>query len=129
MSKQKTPINNSPLSDEELEHFRSVLEDQLEESRSKIKEFESNLEEIRKSAEAEQSASTHHQGDAGTTEARRETLLSYIQKEKEKIEKIKVALDRIADGNYGICVVTGKSIQKGRLEAIPYAIHSVEALQ
>lgn len=127
MTKQKTPINNTPLSDKELKHFKTQLEEELEKARSKINEFRENLEDLQSSSS--QSSQTHHQGDLGTSESRRETLLSHIEKENEKIEKIKVAMDRMADGNYGVCVVTGKPIQKERLEAIPYAIHSVEALQ
>lgn len=127
MTQQKAPINNTPLSDKELKHFKTKLEDELEKARSKIDEFKENLEDLQNSTS--QSAQTHHQGDLGTSESRRETLLSHIEKEKEKIDKIKVAMDRMADGNYGVCVVTGKPIQKERLEAIPYAIHSVEALQ
>lgn len=126
MSKQKTPINNTPLSEKEINHFKSKLEKEMDETNSKIEEFQESLNQIRESSD-NQSAQTHHQGDVGTSESRRETLLSHIQKQKKKIEKIKVALDRITDGNYGICVVTGKPIQKERLEAIPYAIHSVDA--
>ncbi len=125
MSQQKTPINSTPLSQDELDHFKQKLNEELSKAQTKIKEFEENLEQIRSSDT--QSAKTHHQGDAGTSESRRETLLTHIRNQKEKIDKIKVALDRIADGNYGVCVVTGKPIQKGRLEAMPYAIHSVEA--
>ncbi|MEP5943248.1 MAG: TraR/DksA C4-type zinc finger protein, partial [Balneola sp.] len=48
---------------------------------------------------------------------------------KRKLEKINVALDRIATGNYGTCVVTGDQIQRERLEIMPYAVHSVDAMK
>jgi len=127
MSKQKTPINNTPLSEKEIKYFKSKLEEEMNKANSKIEEFQESLNQIRDSEN--QSAQAHHQGDLGTSESRREILLSHLQKQKKKIEKITVALDRIADGNYGVCVVTGKPIQKERLEAIPYAIHSVDALE
>ena len=40
---------------------------------------------------------------------------------EESLESINAALERIADGTYGVCTVTGKSIPKERLEAIPEA--------
>ena len=39
------------------------------------------------------------------------------------------ALTRLSEGTYGICDDTGEPIPKGRLEAIPEAIYTVEAQQ
>jgi len=46
-----------------------------------------------------------------------------------EIHEIDKALDRIANGTYGICVVTGKPIPVERLEEIPWASMTVEAAQ
>ncbi|MGB3632691.1 MAG: TraR/DksA C4-type zinc finger protein [Rubrobacteraceae bacterium] len=39
------------------------------------------------------------------------------------------ALKKIEEGSYGICDDTGEEIAKGRLEAVPEAIRTVEAQQ
>lgn len=46
-----------------------------------------------------------------------------------EVHEIDKALDRIANGTYGICVITGKPIPVERLEDIPWASMTVEAAQ
>ena len=43
------------------------------------------------------------------------------------VRQIDRALDKIEEGTYGICDITGKDISKARLEAIPYATMTVDA--
>src|SRR5579864_3961404 len=45
----------------------------------------------------------------------------------EELHAIEHALNRLEDGNYGICEVTGKPIPVDRLRAIPWATMTVEA--
>jgi len=68
--------------------------------------------------------------DTGNSEEIDEAILEDRAKEesdikKENIEKmqsqVKKALDKIEEGNYGICEVCGESIDKARLEAYPEA--------
>ncbi len=46
---------------------------------------------------------------------------------KKFIDSLKIALVRIENGTYGICVKTGKLIPKGRLLAVPHATLSIDA--
>jgi len=124
---KKAPVQNTHLSEEELDHFRSKLLEEKETAENEIRELKERYEDLTKNNDDTQSAQDHHQGDIGSEESEKSVLLSAIDRNKEKLEKIKVALDRMNDGNYGICVVTNKPIQKERLEALPYALYSVEA--
>lgn len=45
----------------------------------------------------------------------------------EKINLIDAALEKIENGTYGICEVTGKNIPEARLNAIPWTRYSIEA--
>lgn len=127
MSESKeTPVNSTHLSDEELNHFKKKLLKEKEETESKIEELQGRLDELSSNSEDVQSSQDHHQGDLGTSENQKMTLLSSIENQQEKLEQITVALDRIETGNYGICVETGEPIQKERLEAVPYAVKSVK---
>ncbi|MEQ8577265.1 MAG: hypothetical protein RIC57_10145 [Balneola sp.] len=129
MSGNETPVDNTTLTEKELDHFKNKLVDEQKEAEEKINDLEQSLEEIEANKGDRASSSAHHQGNLGSWEEQRETKYTLIEKQKKKIEKIKVALDRIETGNYGICVVTGDRIQKERLEIMPYAVHSVDAME
>jgi RNA polymerase-binding transcription factor DksA len=45
--------------------------------------------------------------------------------EEEISQHVAEALDRIAEGNYGLCKSCGQKIVRARLDAIPYAIYCV----
>lgn len=125
MATKETPVENSPFSEEELDHFKKKLLEEKEEAEKNIKEAKESLEDINSDFDDEKSAQDHHHGDLATQEDTKLTYLTAIDKNQEKLDKITVALDRIGTGNYGICVETGQPIQKERLEAMPYAIRSV----
>lgn len=127
MSTNETPVDSSHLTQDEIAHFKDRLLEEQEEAEQKIKELQSSIDEIENKMDDTSSGSAHHQGDLGSSEELRETNYTLIEKQKDKLEQITAALDRIETGNYGTCVVTGKPIQKGRLEAMPYTRHSVDA--
>ncbi|MEP0006598.1 MAG: TraR/DksA C4-type zinc finger protein [Balneola sp.] len=129
MSSNETPVDNTALTEKELDHFRNKLVDEQKEAEYKINELEQSLKDIEANKGDRASSSAHHQGNLGSLEEQRETKYALIEKQKRKLEKINVALDRIATGNYGTCVVTGDQIQRERLEIMPYAVHSVDAMK
>lgn len=127
MSNTETPVNSTHLSEDEIAHFKERLLEEKKQAENKIEELQSSIDEIENKMDDTSSGSAHHQGDLGSSEELRETNYTLIEKQKDKLEQITAALDRIETGNYGICVVTGEPIQKDRLEAIPYTRHSVKA--
>lgn len=48
------------------------------------------------------------------------TLLAEIRFEEAELAEVNAALQRIRDGSYGICEVTGRPISAARLRAIPW---------
>jgi RNA polymerase-binding transcription factor len=46
-----------------------------------------------------------------------------------RLGQVERALKKIDEGTYGVCDDTGEEIPKGRLEAVPEAIRTVEAQQ
>lgn len=124
---KNAPVDSTHLSDDELQHFKQKLEKEYAESNQKLEELKNNYADLTGNKEDTKSSQDHHQGDVGTNETDKTTLMAAIDRENEKIEKINIALDRIETGNYGICMDTNQPIQKERLEAIPYALKSVAA--
>jgi RNA polymerase-binding transcription factor DksA len=61
-----------------------------------------------------------HMADAGTDTYDRDFALSVLSAEQNAVYEIDEALDRIRNGRYGICELTGKPIEAQRLAAIPW---------
>ncbi len=68
-----------------------------------------------------------HMADAGTDTFDRDFALSLVANEQEALSEIEAAIQRIKNGTYGICEVTGKPIPKDRLMAVPFTRYSAEA--
>jgi DnaK suppressor protein len=48
---------------------------------------------------------------------------------ERRLGEVERALGKIEEGTYGVCEDTGEEIPKGRLEAVPEAVRTVEAQQ
>jgi DnaK suppressor protein len=48
---------------------------------------------------------------------------------ERRLGEVERALQKIEDGTYGVCDDTGEEIPRGRLEAVPEAVRTVEAQQ
>jgi RNA polymerase-binding transcription factor DksA len=68
-----------------------------------------------------------HMADSGTDNFDRDFALSLLSSDKDAVYEIEQALKRIEKKTYGVCELTGKSIPKVRLEAIPWTRFTVEA--
>jgi len=75
---------------------------------------------------SEASAFGMHQADAGSDAYDRDFALSLLSQEQDALYEIDQALKRIELGTYGKCEMSGKSIPRSRLEAIPFARFTVE---
>lgn len=68
-----------------------------------------------------------HMADSGTDNFDRDFALSLLSSDQDAVYEIEEALKRIEKNTYGICELTGKSIPKARLNAIPWTRFTVEA--
>jgi DnaK suppressor protein len=80
-----------------------------------------------KDAREEQQAFSLHMADAATDEFDRDFALTMISSGQGSLYEIDQALNRIRNGTYGLCEITGKPIEPGRLKAIPWTRFSAEA--
>lgn len=115
------------LSDDELDHFKQILTEQKSETKEEIENLKSSADSIDANADDRQSSVDHHPGNVASEDQMKKTTYKLLEKQREKLKLIDAALERIDSGTYGICTVTGKPIQKERLEAIPYTMHTIEA--
>tara|TARA_R110002111_G_scaffold156150_1_gene222882 strand:+ start:66 stop:425 length:360 start_codon:yes stop_codon:yes gene_type:complete len=70
---------------------------------------------------------SQHSADEGTDDFQQMVSLEMSNKEQGVLRQIERALEKIDDGTYGKCDISGKTIPLKRLEAIPYATMTVES--
>jgi DnaK suppressor protein len=98
----------------------------LEELKTQITHsLQSVTAEVKKPDEA--TGYSQHQADQGTDDFDRHISLEVTTNEFQLLRQIERALEKIQDGTFGICDISGEKIPKARLEAIPYATTTVKA--
>ncbi|HMO63759.1 MAG TPA: TraR/DksA C4-type zinc finger protein [Verrucomicrobiota bacterium] len=104
----------------EWEKFRSHLLDLRE-------QLTKQMNGLAKESAEEMPGYSMHMADSGTDNFDRDFALSLLSSDQDAIYEIDEALKRIEKGTYGTCELTGHTIPKARLEAIPWARFTVEA--
>lgn len=87
----------------------------------------SQMSGLAKESAEEMSTYSLHMADSGTDNFDRDFALSLLSSDQDAIYEIEEALKRIEKGTYGVCELTGKTIPKARLDAIPWTRFTVEA--
>ncbi len=64
--------------------------------------------------------------DIASTDIDKKLLSVLGAQDVKRLRLIDSALVRLENGKYGHCLKTGKAIPKERLEAIPYALYTIE---
>jgi RNA polymerase-binding transcription factor DksA len=101
------------------EHYNALIE-----LRNRLSNRRGEL--VRDAAE-EQPSFSLHMADAGTDTFDRDFALSMASSEQNALYEVEQAINRIRDGTYGKCELTGKPIEPDRLKAVPWAKFSAEA--
>jgi DnaK suppressor protein len=91
------------------------------------KHLSEEVDELEKSAQNETPFFSVDIAEAATDSFDRDLALSLLAMEQNAVGEIDAALQRMRDGRYGVCELTGKLIPRARLEAIPWARYTVEA--
>ena len=115
-------------SKKKLAFFKKHLE-------AKLKNLTDDLDDSRDSLEsstgsdslAQESVYSVHMADAGTDSYEREKGYHFINRKTDYIKALTTALERIEDGTFGVCVITGELIPEERMLEVPNATKSVDA--
>ena len=97
------------------------LKDELERLRDGLDEDQ------RQRGDQEEDLTEHDAGDMSQSIFDREMDATVEGQIGRRLQEVERALQKIEEGTYGICDDTGEEIPKGRLEAVPEAIRTVEA--
>jgi DnaK suppressor protein len=118
---------NPWFSDAELEYFRNIIIKKRNDSVEELTFLDANLREMRDADSDDASSTMHHMADVASDEQGIAMKYRLIERTRAFIRQLDRALDRIENGTYGICRVTGKPIEKERLEFAPHTRYSMEA--
>jgi DnaK suppressor protein len=118
------PLAASPLKPKDLEYFRDALLSKRRELLGDVASMEQ--EALRSTTGSNLSNLPIHMADMGTDNYEQEFTLDLVEKDRQMLREIYMALDKIKNGTYGICEATGKPISRARLEAKPWARYSLE---
>jgi DnaK suppressor protein len=98
----------------EMERFRRILQAMLKDTaRPKVTREEIAVENAPDAVDHSQRV------------AEREMAIHQIESNFNRVQSIKLALERIADGSYGTCLTCDCDISLKRLEAVPWTAHCV----
>ena len=115
-------IEKTRYSDEELDEFRALIEEKLENAKNQLLFYQQQLEDL-----ADNPDSKIRGLDDGTGTAENEQLYQLASRQQKLIQHLENALIRVHNKTYGICRASGKLISKERLKAVPHATLSMEA--
>ncbi len=119
--KSKAAKVKSPFTKKQLDHFREKLLDLRDRLLSNVTAMEAEALKA-----SDQDFSVDHMADHGSDNFEQDFTLSLVENERKELVDIDQALERIEHRSYGICEGSGEPIGRARLEAIPYARHSID---
>ena len=111
-----------PLKKGQIEEFKKRLLEMRIEMTKIVEETSKDVKTV-----GESKGYSQHQADEGTDDFDRTINLQLTDKEMQILRQIERALEKIEEGSYGICDLSKEEIPLKRLEAIPYAIMTVQA--
>jgi RNA polymerase-binding protein DksA len=112
------------LNKRELDRYRELL---LTERSQLVGDLAAMEDQALRSSGGNLSHMPIHMADLGTDTFDQDFMLGLAENERRRLREIDEALQRIQNGTYGVCVMTGKPIPKARLEAKPWARYTIEA--
>jgi len=116
----------TPYSDEELEYFKQLILEKKEEAEREIDSLRGQISQDNRGELDNDSGYSFHIADSAAVATGRENVYIMIDRQQKLINYLDRALLRVENKTYGVCRVTGKKIDKERLEAIPHTELSME---
>lgn len=112
------------------ERFVAQQKERLLELRDELSRIQQGMEgDVENRGEDEGDMTEHDSGDMSQQMFSREMDATIGEQAGRRLEDVERALAKIEDGTYGLSDESGEQIPKGRLEAAPEAIRTVDEQQ
>ncbi|WP_067145588.1 TraR/DksA family transcriptional regulator [Pseudotamlana agarivorans] len=118
--------DNVRYSDADLAEFKALITEKIEKAKYDLELIKSAYMNDSTNG-TEDTSPTFKAFDEGSAVMSKESNSQLAIRQEKFIRDLKNALIRIENKTYGICRVTGKLINKKRLELVPHATLSIEA--
>lgn len=117
---------NLRYSEQELKEFEEIINTKLTNARAELAYLKASLSgKASEGIDGSVGNAKLMEDVADVTE--KESLNQLAARQQKFIHQLELALIRIKNGTYGVCIDTGKLIAKERLRAVPHTQQSVEA--
>ena len=104
--------------------------DQQEQYRTQLlnkrAELLARVREARTSEHSQEKEGAPDLGDRALETMSRDLLYQLSIGERDIVRRIDAALERMEAGTYGTCLNCGEQVEKGRLQAVPWARHCID---
>jgi RNA polymerase-binding transcription factor DksA len=114
----------TPLTKTQLEKYRMIL---LQKRMELLGDIEHLEEEALRSDSGRTSHTSQHHDDAGSESYEQSLNLNLAASDRERLNEIDAALQRIKDRTYGLCEMTFEPISRERLDEIPWTRYTIAA--
>ena len=101
------------------DQLRALLFEHRERVRERVAKFEADLDQLTRARRSE-SDDDEHDPEGETLSAQWSLRAGLLESARADARDADVAIRRLAEGNYGICVVCHQPIPFGQLEARPF---------
>tara|TARA_B100000809_G_C15134640_1_gene530018 strand:+ start:3748 stop:4128 length:381 start_codon:yes stop_codon:yes gene_type:complete len=118
--------NTVRFSEKDLEEFRTLILVKIEKAKHDLQLIKSAYMNDGDNG-TDDTSPTFKAFDEGSAVMSKESNSQLAIRQEKFIRDLKNALIRIENKSYGVCRVTGKLINKKRLELVPHATLSIEA--
>ena len=109
------------------QEFIAQQKQRLQDLKVELERVRDGLEEDQRfRAEEEDDFTQHDSGDMSQSLFTREVDATVEQQVERRLENVERALQKMEEGTYGLSDESGEPIPKGRLEAMPEAVRTVE---
>jgi len=122
---KSAPHQNKPIPRKYQKFYNLLMELRSHVATGLNAHAEETLKRSSKEDAGDLSGYSQHMADAGTDTFDRDFALSMVSSEQEALHEIDEAIERIHNGTYGICEMTGKQIRDERLMAVPFTRYSI----
>ncbi|MBJ2176426.1 TraR/DksA family transcriptional regulator [Aureibaculum sp. A20] len=118
--------NKERYSDADLNEFKEIILKKIDNAKEDLALINSAYKNDSNNG-TDDTSPTFKAFEEGSETMSKESNVQLAIRQEKFIRDLKNALLRIENKTYGICRVTGKLIQKGRLKLVPHATLSIEA--
>lgn len=112
--------------EDDLKEFETIISEKLINSKKELAYIRESLSR-KNDHGTDLTGSGHLSLEDGAETAEKEHLNQMASRLQKFTAQLELAMIRIKNGTYGVCIESGKLIPKDRLRAVPHTQHTIEA--